>query len=52
MFSIHINDLPDNIQFICKIFADDASLFWHVSDKPTLQSELNKDLQATSNWAS
>ena len=24
---IYINDLPDNIQFICKIFANDASLF-------------------------
>ena len=27
MFLIYINDLPDNIQSTCKIFADDTSLF-------------------------
>ena len=52
MFLIYINDLPENIQSTCKIFADDTSLFSHVSDKPTSQSELNKDLQAISNWIS
>ena len=31
---------------------DDTSLFSHVSDKFTSQSELNKELQAISNWAS
>ena len=50
MFLIYINDLPENIQSTCKIFADDTSLFPHVSDKSTSQSELNKDLQAISNW--
>ena len=28
LFLIYINNLPDNIQFTCKIFADDASLFF------------------------
>ena len=51
MFLIYMNDLRDNIQSICKIFADDTSLFSHVSDKSTSQCELNKDLQAISNWA-
>ena len=51
MFLIWINDLPDNIQSTCKIFADNTSLFSHFSDKSTSQSELNKDLQAISNWA-
>ena len=32
--------------------ADDTSVFSHVSDKYTSQSELNNDLQAISNWAS
>ena len=33
-----------------KIFADGTSLFSHVSNKSTSQCELNKDLQAISNW--
>ena len=44
MFLIYINDLPDNIQSTCKIFVDDTSLFWNVSDKSISQSEPNKDL--------
>ena len=28
LFLIYINNLPDNIQFTCKIFANDASLFF------------------------
>ena len=45
-----MNVLLDNIQSTCKIFADDTSLFSHVSDKSTSQGELNKDFQAISNW--
>ena len=51
LFIIYINDLPDNIQSTCKIFADDTSLFSHVFDKYKSQSELNNDLQVISNWA-
>ena len=51
LFLIYINDLPDNIQSTCKIFADDTSLFSHVFDKYKSQSELNIDLQIISNWA-
>ena len=50
MFLIYMNVLLDNIQSTCKIFADDLSLFSHVSDKSTSQGELNKDFQAISNW--
>ena len=50
MFLIYINDLLDNIQSTCETFTDDTSLFSHVSDKSTSNSELNKDLQAISNW--
>ena len=51
LFLIYINDLPDNIQSTCKIFADDTSLFSHVFDKYKSQSELNNDLQSLNNWA-
>ena len=50
MFLIYINDLPDNIQSTCKIFADDTSRFLHVINKDILQDELNKDLQKASDW--
>ena len=50
MFLIYINDVSDNIQPTCKIFADDTLPFSHVSDKSRSQSELNKDLQGISNW--
>ena len=52
MFLIYINDLPDNIHSTCKIYANVIFLFSHVSDKSTSQNELNKDLQAISNWTS
>ena len=51
MFLIYINDLPDNIQSACKIFADDTSLFSHFFNKDTSQDELNNDLQKVSDWA-
>ena len=51
MVLIYINDLPDNIQLTCKIFADDTSLFSHILNKDTSQDELNNDLQKLNNWA-
>ena len=51
LFLIYINDLPDNIQSTCKIFADDTSLFSHGFVKYKSQSALNNDLQIISNWA-
>ena len=32
-FLIYINDLPDNLESNCKIFADDTSLFYKIFDK-------------------
>ena len=54
LFLICINDLPDGINSLCKIFADDTSLFsnvygmyvWHKS-----ASNLNDDLEKISYWA-
>ena len=49
-FLIYINDLPDNLESNCKIFADDASLFYKVSDKHVCRINLNKDLELINNW--
>ena len=51
LFLIYINDLPEGIHSICKIFADDTSLFSKVYDKNKSQNELNLDLQKISQWA-
>ena len=50
LFLIYINDLPDNIQSACKIFADVISPFSHVLDTYKSPSVLNNDLQVISNW--
>ena len=33
MFLIYINDLPDELTSVCKIFADDTSVFSKVNGK-------------------
>ena len=48
---IYINDLPDAITSISKIFADDISLFSKVQDINRSANELNCDLEKVSNWA-
>ena len=50
-FLIYINDLPDNVESNCKIFADDTSLFYRVFDKHVSRATLNKDLELINNWA-
>ena len=51
LFSIYINDLPDGLTSMCKIFADDTSLFSKVIDKNNSNSQLNSDLAKLSKWA-
>ena len=51
LFLIYINDLPDGINSLCKIFADDTSLFSKVSDIHKSASDLNDDLEKISYWA-
>ena len=48
LFLIYINDLPDGIKSICKIFADDTSLFSKIKDKNCSTVELNNDLKIIS----
>ena len=48
---IFINDLLDGITSICKILADDNSIFSKVHDIDISTKELNSDLEKISNWA-
>ena len=48
-FLIYTNDLPDNLESNCKIFADDTSLFYKVFDKHVSRATLNKDLELINN---
>ena len=51
MFLIYINDLPDGLTSICKIFADDTSLLSKAINKKKSEIEPNKDLKLVSQWA-
>ena len=51
LFLIYINDLPDEINSLCKIFADGTSLFSKVYDIHNSARELNDDLEKISYWA-
>ena len=47
LFTIFINDISDNIQSDCKIFADDTKIYNVTKNKDTIQ----KDLDALSEWS-
>ena len=47
LFTIYINDLPDVVESICKIFADDTKLYGAVSNSDIIQ----KDLKALMEWS-
>ena len=51
LFLIYINDLLDGINSLCKIFADDTSLFSKVYDIHKSASNFNDDLEKISYWA-
>ena len=50
LFLIYINDLPEGLITIAKLFADDQSLFSVVRDIAASTEELNNDLRNTSKW--
>ena len=50
-FLIYINDLPEGIISMIKIFADDSSLFSLILDQIRCSIELNSDMQKVSEWA-
>ena len=41
---------PNGLVSICKVFADDTSIFSKVSDKNSSQNILNNDLSIISEW--
>ena len=51
LFLIYINDLPDGINLLCKIFANDTSLFSKVYGIHKSASKLSDHLQKISYWA-
>ena len=51
LFLIYINDLPDEIMSICKIFAEDTSLFSKILNTRNSQNVLNSDWEIIKNWA-
>ena len=50
-FLVYINDPVENVSSDVKLFADDTSLFTVVSDEGTAADQLNRDLEAISDWA-
>ena len=51
IFLIYINDLPDGLTSICKVFADDTSLFPTAFNIYESANDLNTDLEKISRWA-
>ena len=48
--SIYINDLPDGLTTLCKIFADDKSLFSKAINRKKSEIESNKYLKLVRQW--
>ena len=51
LFLIYINNLPHDISSVCKMFADDISLFSKVKDSSLSLPDLNYDLETINQWA-
>ena len=51
LFLIYINNLPEDLQYNPKLFADDTSLFSTAQDITTSTVSLNNDLSKISEWA-
>ena len=51
LFLIYINDLPDGLKSLAKLFADDISLFFKVYNSIVSARQLSNDLQKITMWA-
>ena len=50
LFLIYINNLANSLNSICKIFADDKSIFSKAFDKDKSQRDLNNNLSIINEW--
>ena len=50
-FLVYINDIPDGLQYLVKIFADNTSLFKVLFDYIMSSSVLDNDLMLIATWA-
>ena len=48
LFLIYVNDMPSEIQNVCKLFADDAKLFCRITKEP---STLQSDIESLYTWS-
>ena len=51
LFLIYINDLPEDLVSVAKLFADDTSIFSTVLDINKSSENLNRDLENIRKWA-
>ena len=51
LFLVYINDLPNNLESLAKLFADHTSLFSTVYNSLLSAEIMNKDLTKISKWA-
>ena len=50
LFTVFINDLPEGVQSVCKLFADDTKIFNISSNHDILQQDLNYLLDWSNIW--
>ena len=50
LFTLFINDLPDHVESICKIFADDTKIYNESSNRHILQKDLNSLQEWCDKW--
>ena len=50
LFTIYINDLPDNVSSACKIFADDTKLYSTTDNHANLQIDINHLTEWSEKW--
>ena len=51
LFLIFVNDIPENLLSIARLFADDKSLSFSSKDLPDIEGIINHDLRIISAWA-
>jgi hypothetical protein len=50
LFTIYINDLPNNLQSMCKIFADDTKIYNEAENSQMIQGDLGTLQDWTNQW--